>query len=175
MSDHFTIKAKELGRRGVRLVKVDAGDDRALGNLISAADIVIAATNDSRLNRMIARAARARGVMIGSVDHPSESDFNFPAVRQVGDIRIGVTTGGRSPAMARLICRRLVRSITAEDRLWVELMNHARNHAKGKLPTAAARRAAVYRILKDAKVTQLLRARRLTEAEARAEAIIGET
>ena len=108
-SDRFTVEAQRLERAGARLVKADVADDRVLRRLLSSADLAIAATNDYQLNRRIARMAHSIDVMIGSVDDPSDSDFNFPAVRAAGVIRVGVTTGGRCPALPRLICIMLVR------------------------------------------------------------------
>ena len=173
VSDSFAPGAKQAQRLGAKLVNADVADDGVLRRLLSGADLVIAATDDLQLNRSISRTARSLGVMIGSVDDPSHSDFNFPAVRTVGDIRVGVTTGGRSPAMARLICKKLAGSITREDRLRVKLMGHVRDSAKRKLATPAARKAAVYRVLRDEKVGALLRRGRLGEAKEVAEAIIG--
>ena len=174
VSDRFTAAARKLSLEGAKLVKADVEDGRALAGLLRRADLVIAATDDYGLNRRIARLARRSGAMVGSVDDPSDSDFNFPAVRAVGDIRVGVTTGGRSPTMARLICERLAASVSKEDLLRVELLNHARMSARSRLPTPAARRAAVYRVLKDRRVTDLLRLGRLREAKAAAEAIVEE-
>ena len=172
VSDRFTPAARRLSRAGVRLVKADVEDSQALAGLLGHSDLVIVATNDYDLNRKIARLARRSGAMVGAVDDPSDSDFNFPAVRAVGNIRVGVTTGGRSPTMARLICKRLAASITKEERLRVELLNHARISARERLPTPAARRAAVYRVLKDGRVTELLRQGRLSEAKVAAEAVV---
>ena len=172
-SDHFTAEAMKLRRAGAVLVKADMKDSRTLRALISGADLVIAATNDYSLNRGIARAARRRGVMVGSVDDPADSDFNFPAVRAVGGITIGVATGGRSPAMAKVLCERLASSISDQDRLQVELMAYVRSCAKSRFSTPYARRAAVYKVLKSRKVAALLRDGRLNDAREVAEAIIG--
>ena len=173
-SDVFTAGAKDVERAGVRLVTADVRSGRSLRKLLSSADLVIAATNDCQLNRRIAKAAHEMDLMVVAVDDPSESDFNFPAVRAVGDIRIGVTTGGRSPAMARFICKKLAGSISREDRLRVNLMEHVRNTAKRKLPSPVARRTAVYRIMEDEKVGELVRHGRLAKAKAVADALIGE-
>ena len=171
--DHFTPEARKLGRSGATLIKADMKDSREFRRLISGADLVIAATDDRTLNRRIARAARAKGVLVGTVDDPAESDFNFPAARDVGGIRIGVATGGRSPAMARLICERLAGQVTDQDRLGVVLMDRVRRSAKARLPTPAARRTAVYEVLKSREVAELLRSGDLKAAEAAAETIIG--
>ena len=172
-SDRFTPEARKLRRSGATLVRADVKDGRTLRALIAGSDLVIAATNDHQLNRRIARVARAKGIMVGSVDDPADSDFNFPAVRAVGGIRIGVATGGRSPAMARMICKRLAGSITEQERLQVELMDQVRSGALSGLPTPAARRAAVYRVLKSREVAELLRVGHLKDARAAAEDIIG--
>ena len=172
-SNRFNGEAAKLKLAGARLVKADVRNDRTLRRLLSGADLVIAATDDHGVNRRIARLARSLGVMIGSVDDPSDSDFNFPAVRAVGGIRIGVATGGRSPAMARVLCERLASSISDRDRLQVELMAHVRSRAKSRLPTPYARRTAVYKVLKSRKISALLEDGRLNDAKELAEAIIG--
>ena len=172
VSNRFTAAARRLSVAGVRLVKADVEDGQALAGLLRHSDLVIVATNDYGLNRKIARLARRTGAMVAAVDDPSDSDFNFPAVRAVGNIRVGVTTGGRSPTMARVICKRLAASITKEERLRVELLNHARIFARKRLPTPAVRRAAVYKVLDDRRVTELLRLGRLSEAKAAAEAVV---
>ncbi len=41
--------------------------------------------------------------MVYSVDNPALSDFILPAVAHVGDVKIAVSTGGKSPAMARVL------------------------------------------------------------------------
>ena len=174
-SESFPKGARALERAGAMLVKTGALNDRTLRALITNCDVVIAATSDHKLNGRIAERARALGVLLGSVDDPSVSDFNFPAVRAVGDIRISVSTGGRSPAMARLICRKLAKSITPEDRLWVKLMGRVRSSAMAKLSTPGERRAIIYEILKDENVIRLVRAGRLNEAGDAARAIVAGT
>ncbi|MDG7006696.1 MAG: bifunctional precorrin-2 dehydrogenase/sirohydrochlorin ferrochelatase [Nitrososphaerota archaeon] len=171
-SERFPKGVKTLERAGATLVKTGALKDRTLGALISDCDVVIAATSDHDLNRRVAEWARASGVLLGSVDDPAVSDFNFPAVRAVGDIRIGVSTGGRSPAMARLICMKLADAITPEDRLWVKLMSRVRSSAMAQLSTPGERRASIYKVLKDENVRSLVRAGRLGEASDAARAII---
>lgn len=171
-SEHFPKGAKKLERAGAKLVKTGVLDEGAVRTLISNCDVVIAATTDHELNRRIAERARARRVLLGSVDDPAVSDFNFPAVRAVGDIHIGVSTGGRSPAMARLICKKLAGAVTPEDKRWVKLMSGVRGSAKARLPTPNERRTVIYKVMKDSKVRKLVLAGRLGEAIAAAEAVV---
>ena len=173
VSSRFSKEAKRLGEAGARLVKADLGADSVLRTLFSEADLVIIATDDNQLNHRVAGMAHAMGLLVASVDNPSDSDFNFPAVRAIGDIRVGVTTGGRSPAMARVLCEKLAASVTPEDRVWVDLMSFVSSSARDRFRTPAERRRAVYRVLADAEVGSLVRGRRLAEAKAASEAIIG--
>lgn len=173
-SKEFTRGLLSLGaRERVRLMKIDAATSTGpLRKAIAQSDIVIVATSDPSVNGAVARRARRRRLLVNAADNPSESDFNFPATAKVGDIRIAVSTGGRSPAMARLICAKLARAIVPEDRLGVELLGQVRDTAKSRLPSAAARRKALYRVLNDERVTELVGKGHLAEARRRAEEII---
>lgn len=171
-SDRFSREAKNLTSVGAVLVKVNLTDMKMLSKLLSKADLVIAATSGHQLNQQIAQKARALKVLVGSVDDPSNSDFHFPAVRTVGGIRVGVTTGGRSPAMAKLICGKLAREIPIEDRLRVQLLGELRKFAKDKLRSPALRKAGVYKVLQDKQIEGLLRQRHYEEAKTLAKGII---
>lgn len=78
----------------------------AQGDLDSAY-LAIAATDDSEVNWIVADEARRLKVLVNVVDDPSHCDFVLPAVIRQGDLLITVSTGGRSPAVARHIRRRL--------------------------------------------------------------------
>jgi precorrin-2 dehydrogenase/sirohydrochlorin ferrochelatase len=71
--------------------------------------LVIVATDDAEANRAVADEARRRHVLVNAVDDPANCDFILPAVVRRGDVQIAVTTGGRSPALARHLRERLER------------------------------------------------------------------
>lgn len=173
-SKEFTAGLRSLGaRQKLKLLRTDAdADPNPLEEAIAESDIVIVATNDPRVNGEVARRARRKGILVNAADNPSASDFNFPAAARAGSIRIAVSTGGRSPAMARLICAKLLKAVSREDRIRVELLGKLRDSAKESLTSPAARRAAFYAILDDRKVAGLIRAGRLADAERAAEAIM---
>lgn len=70
--------------------------------------LVVAATDKPELNADIAADARKLGALVSLVDDPAASDFTLPAVRQLGDLRLAVSTNGRSPALAALLAEELV-------------------------------------------------------------------
>ncbi len=76
--------------------------DYAPGDL-TGAFLVFAATDDRDANRAVAAEARARGVLADIADAPELGSFTSPAVLARGELVIAVSTGGRSPALARRI------------------------------------------------------------------------
>ena len=68
--------------------------------------------------------------MVYAVDNPALSDFILPAVAQVGDVKVAVSTGGKSPAMARVLRERIEKLVTPEDLLEIELQEKAAYHTQ---------------------------------------------
>lgn len=71
------------------------------GDLIDRAVLIIGATDDEKINALIAQDARARGIPVNIVDDPQKCDFILPAIAQRGDLVMAIGTGGKSPALAR--------------------------------------------------------------------------
>ena len=126
--------------------------------------LVFVVTGDPRLDEKMAEAARSRGALVCVVDTPALNDFNMPAVAKVGDIRVAISTGGMSPAMASVIRKRVERLITRRDVLQVRLQAYLRRATKKRLADPAQRRSFVYRVIDDDKIGELLRRNRYEEA-----------
>ncbi len=69
--------------------------------LIRGAFLVIGATDSDAVNGRIAMDARALGIPVNIVDDPARCDFILPSVVERGDLAIAVSTGGKSPALAK--------------------------------------------------------------------------
>lgn len=171
IGEDFTEDLIEMRRMdSVRFVKTGA---ERFGQIIRELRpyVVIIAANDHRMNHELTRAAKSVGALISAIDSPSVNDFSTPAIAKIGNIRIAISTGGMSPAMARALRERIERLIKPEDVLQVELQGHIRRLAKQVIPDSSGRRELAYRIMKDRRIRHLLQQDRLEEAKVYAESI----
>ena len=74
-------------------------------------DFVIAATSDEELNRQISIWCREQKIPVNVADNQEECSFIFPALIKDGEITVGITTGGSSPALARYLKETLKEAI----------------------------------------------------------------
>lgn len=150
----------------LKLVQLNSNSDRdQLGSLVSSADIVIAATDESNLNQEIIAKAKGKGALVCVVDDPSNSDFSPVAITNVGGIQIAVYTAGKSPAVAKMLRERVEKTITQLDVLQVELLHYARGLAKARILDSKTREALMYQILRDEEINAILKKGLLEEAK----------
>jgi precorrin-2 dehydrogenase/sirohydrochlorin ferrochelatase len=76
--------------------------------------LAVAATSGPEEQTRIVRDAQASSTWLNVVDRPECCDFLAPAVVRRGDLTIAVSTGGRNPALARWLKRRLESSVGRE-------------------------------------------------------------
>ena len=114
------------------------------------AALVIAATGVPDVDTGVAAESRRRRALVNVVDRPAQCDFIAPSVLRRGDLQIAVSTGGRSPALAREIRRRLERVIGPEYADLVERVGRARRSARALAASPAARLAAGERVVAEA-------------------------
>jgi precorrin-2 dehydrogenase / sirohydrochlorin ferrochelatase len=69
---------------------------------VAQASIIVAATNDSRVNTAVARDATTRGLLVNVADDPTAGNFITPSVHRSGDLTIAVSSG-RTPAVAAAV------------------------------------------------------------------------
>src|SRR5215471_4273855 len=76
--------------------------------------VLFVAGLDEKSSRAVANLARGSGVLVNVEDRPALCDFHVPAAVRRGDLLFTVSTGGRSPALARLLREQLNRQFGAD-------------------------------------------------------------
>lgn len=66
-------------------------------------DFVISAVNDKVLSAEIALLAKARRILINVADTPDLCDFYLSSIVKKGDLKIAISTNGKSPTMAKRV------------------------------------------------------------------------
>lgn len=107
---------------------------------LEGAFLVIAATDDPGVNDKIVREARKRGILINVVDQPGECDFIVPSVVRRGELVVAISTGGRSPALARKIRQDIEKHFGPEYGTLLELVSQVRRELmeRGQHPSPQA-------------------------------------
>ncbi|HUF77146.1 MAG TPA: uroporphyrinogen-III C-methyltransferase [Longimicrobiales bacterium] len=137
---------------------------------VVGARVVLAATNDSAVNRRLVEAARARGILAQAADDKPYCDFYSPAVVRRGNVVMTISTDGGSPLLAgqlrRLLEAALPRSLTDVSELMVRMRERG---LKG-----LAKRGRLLRALVDPTITRLVDRGDTEAAERRLEALFHE-
>ena len=118
----------ELGRQNSFCIlerKYQTGD-------IEGAFVAIAATDDNEINELVVGEARQKSVLINVVDDAEKSDFIVPSCLRRGDITIAVSTGGKSPALARKLRLKLETELCDEYALLANIIGEVRRELKRK-------------------------------------------
>lgn len=66
-------------------------------------DIAIISTDNSTSDNFAAQLCKNKGIKVHVVDHPELSDFDFPELIKKGDMVLGITSSGKSPAAAAYV------------------------------------------------------------------------
>jgi len=150
----------------VALVKTEIQNAEAfVDSLNPKPDVLLAVTDEPKLNLELVKAARSAGAMVYSVDSPALSDFILPAVARVGDVKISISTSGKSPAMARVLRERIEQMITLEDLLEIQLQSHVRSVLKKQILDSKVRSKMLNEILNNDNIKQVLKEGKLCEAQ----------
>jgi siroheme synthase-like protein len=107
---------------------------------LDGANIVIASTDHQDVNEQIAADCRARRIPVNVVDVTPLCEFIVPAIVESGSIQIAVSTGGKSPAVARTLKEDLQRMVGPEYAEVNDVLGSLRDGTKGVLPTDVDRK-----------------------------------
>jgi len=127
--------------------------------------LVFACTDSRELNAAIAKEARSLGIWCNVADDADASDFHVAAAVHRGDICVGITTGGGSPALSRHLKSKVQEAIGPEYSELLEIMS-ARRDALSRSTPGQKQRAVIWRAILESAALELLRSGRREAAEA---------
>ena len=133
---------------------------------VAGAFIVICATNNCVINKLIAEEASKAGALVNVVDAPELGNFNVPSQITHGDLLITISTGGKSPALARQLGLELAKRYGPEYGMYLDLVAEARTKMKKNMQSPQEREA-FWRQTIDQEVINLLKEGKIKEAEAK--------
>ena len=70
---------------------------------IDDADIVFAAVNEASVSRRVSSDAKAKGKLVNAADKPALCDFYLGSIVQKGNLKIAISTNGKSPTIAKRV------------------------------------------------------------------------
>ena len=94
-------------------------------------DLVIIATGDNVLNAEIRILARQRHLLINVADKPDLCDFYLGSIVKKGDLKIGISTNGKSPTVAKRLKEIFQNNLPDELDLTLQQMSKLRNTLGG--------------------------------------------
>lgn len=98
---------------------------------LEAVDLVILATNNALLNNEIRLLTQQNNILLNVADKPDLCDFYLGSVVQKGNLKIGISTNGKSPTMAKRLKEFLNDLLPEEIDQTLDLMQELRNDLKG--------------------------------------------
>ena len=98
---------------------------------ISGHDIVIAALNDSLVSEQVSVDAKKKGKLVNVADKPALCDFYLSSVVQKGNLKIAISTNGKSPTIAKRLKEFLNETLPAELDNLLDNMQNIRNKISG--------------------------------------------
>jgi precorrin-2 dehydrogenase/sirohydrochlorin ferrochelatase len=130
-------------RHGAELIR-----DRYAKQYIAEAVLVIAATDDRKVNEQVYRDCQELEILCNVVDDPSHCDFFVPAVVKRGDLQIALGTGGYAPAYAGHLRQKLEAMFTEEHGQFLAELEKIRKEVVEEVP-APDRKALLGKLVDD--------------------------
>jgi uncharacterized protein len=94
-------------------------------------DLVICATDDKELHVSIKYLAGEKGILVNVADTPDLCDFYLGSIVQKGQLKIAISTNGKSPTAAKRIREVLNDALPAELDEVIENLHKVRNNLNG--------------------------------------------
>jgi siroheme synthase-like protein len=128
VAKHISNEIKELAQQYPNIILLEKPYQ---SNDLTGNDLIIAAINDATISRQIATDAKSKRILVNAADKPELCDFYLSSVVQKGDLKIAISTNGKSPTIAKRIKEVLDDSLPAEIDELLSNMQQIRNKLSG--------------------------------------------
>ncbi len=98
---------------------------------LNGKDLLILATNDRELHERTKAEARKKRILTNVADTPDLCDFYLGSVVQKGDLKIGISTNGKSPTFAKRFREYMEEFLPDSLQELLDNLNVFRNNLKG--------------------------------------------
>ncbi len=98
---------------------------------LAGRDLLLIATNAPALNDLIRKMARSRNLLMNAADKPGLCDFYLGSIVKKGDLKLAISTNGKSPTVAKRIKEVLHQQIPDEIDLTLQNINKLRTTLNG--------------------------------------------
>ena len=180
ISNQFTDELMRLESENIiRTIKKDFLDSiEIIRNIMPYA--VFISTENENIDKEIAISARNLRALVNVIDRPHLNDFDMPAIAKIEDVRVAISTGGSSPAMASIIrqkiekmnCTGQCKCITHQDLLQIKLQSQIRKLTRDLIEGFDSRKEILYTIIHNEKIKFLLENNQMNKAIEYAELMI---
>ncbi|MEC4004568.1 TSUP family transporter [Flavobacterium sp. SUN052] len=98
---------------------------------LSQKDYIIIGTDNPELNREIRELAKTKGIKVNAADQPALCDFYLGSIINKGNLKIAISTNGKSPVLARRMREYFTDVIPDNIEESIENLNQLRANHKG--------------------------------------------
>ena len=116
-------------------------------SFLKEAFLVVAATNNRRINSRISGDCRKKGILVNVVDVPEESNFIVPSFIEKKGLVIAISTSGQAPCLAKKIRQDLAKNFLPRYAGLLKELTGVRNKLKNSCLGVSKRKSVLNRFI----------------------------
>lgn len=99
--------------------------------MLTGIQLLILSTENHTLNLAIKQKAKIRGILTNVADTPDECDFYMGSIVTKGDLKLAISTNGKSPTLAKRFRQMMEETLPDETNSLIENLTKIRDELKG--------------------------------------------
>ena len=122
----FALQAKAMRNQNIQTIF-----KRYHADFLENVHFVVVATNQPGLSAQVKKEANAKNILVNAADQPDFCDFYLGSIVNKGDLKIAISTNGKSPIMARRLKEYFNEVIPDEIQEVIDNLHEIRNNYQG--------------------------------------------